>query len=67
VGWDVPDAQGNFVWFGVGDRAVDLAAAADRAGIVVRPFAGDGVRASVGEPEANDRLVEVAAAFLGVR
>jgi histidinol-phosphate aminotransferase len=63
AGWEVPDAQGNFVWFGVGDRAIDLAAAADRAGIVVRPFAGDGVRASVGEPEANDRLVEVAAAF----
>src|SRR5688500_2582333 len=62
-GLDVPDAQGNFVWFGVGDRALDLAAACDAAGVVVRPFAGDGVRASIGETEANDRLVEVAVAF----
>ncbi len=62
-GWDLPEAQGNFVWFPVGDRAAELAAAADEAGIVVRPFAGDGVRASIGEPAANDVLVEVAAAF----
>ncbi|GAA2133768.1 histidinol-phosphate transaminase [Nocardioides bigeumensis] len=64
-GVDVPHAQGNFVWFGVGDRALDLAAACDEAGVVVRPFAGDGVRASIGEAEANDRLVEVASRFLG--
>ncbi|MGI8646048.1 MAG: histidinol-phosphate transaminase [Nocardioides sp.] len=63
AGWELPDAQGNFVWFGVGDRAVDLAVAADAAGIVVRPFAGDGVRASIGEPEANSRLLAVARAF----
>ena len=60
AGWDVPDAQGNFVWLGLGDRAADFAAAADAAGIVVRPFAGDGVRVSIGEPEGNDRLLEVA-------
>ena len=64
-GVEVPDAQGNFVWFGVGDRALDLAAACDEVGVVVRPFAGDGVRASIGEPEANDRLVEVASRVLG--
>ena len=42
---------------------LELAAACDAAGVVVRPFAGDGVRASIGEPEANDRLLEVARAF----
>jgi histidinol-phosphate aminotransferase len=63
AGWSLPEAQGNFVWFPVGDRAVDLAAAADAAGIVVRPFAGDGVRASIGETEANDRLLAMAADF----
>ena len=36
---------------------LDFAAAADEAGIVVRPFAGEGARVSIGEPEANDRLV----------
>jgi histidinol-phosphate aminotransferase len=63
VGWEVPEAQGNFVWFGLGERTGDFAAAADEAGIVVRPFAGEGARVSIGEPEANDRLVSVAAAF----
>src|SRR3954466_9599592 len=48
VGWHVPDAQGNFVWFELGERAMDFAAAADEAGVTVRPFAGDGVRASIG-------------------
>ena len=33
------------------------------AGITVRPFAGEGCRVSIGETEANDRLVAVAAAF----
>ncbi|MGB0099900.1 MAG: histidinol-phosphate transaminase [Nocardioides sp.] len=63
AGWDVPDAQGNFVWFGLGERTLDFAAAADEAGIVVRPFAGEGARVSIGETEANDRLIAVAAAF----
>ena len=63
AGWDVPDAQGNFVWFELGDRTGDFAAAADAAGIVVRPFAGEGARVSIGETEANDRLLAVAAKF----
>ncbi|MFC5492107.1 histidinol-phosphate transaminase [Nocardioides caricicola] len=63
AGWDVPEAQGNFVWFELGDRTADFAAAADEAGIVVRPFAGEGARVSIGEVEANDRLLQVAAAF----
>ncbi len=59
----IPDSQGNFFWFALGERTADFAAACDQAGIVVRPFAGEGCRVSVGEPEANDRLVEVAARF----
>ena len=63
AGWEVPDAQGNFVWFALGERTAEFAAACDEAGIVVRPFAGEGCRVSIGEVEANDRLLEVAAAF----
>lgn len=63
AGWDVPDAQGNFVWFDLGDRTADFALAADELGIVVRPFAGEGARVSIGETEANDRLLRLAAAF----
>lgn len=61
VGWVVPEPQGNFVWFELGERTLAFAAAAEEAGLTVRPFAGEGCRASVAEPEANDRLVRVAA------
>ena len=63
VGWNVPTPQGNFVWFGLGERTTDFAAAADEVGIVVRPFAGEGARVTIGETEANDRLLELAATF----
>lgn len=63
AGWPVLEAQGNFFWFALGERTAEFAAACDEAGIVVRPFAGEGCRVSVGEPEANDRLVQVAARF----
>jgi histidinol-phosphate aminotransferase len=63
AGLAVPDPQGNFVWFAAGDRTLDLAAAADELGIVIRPFAGDGARVSIGESEANDRVIELARTF----
>jgi histidinol-phosphate aminotransferase len=63
AGWKIPDSQGNFVWFELGERTADFAAAADELGIVVRPFAGEGARVSVGEDEANDRLLELARTF----
>jgi histidinol-phosphate aminotransferase len=63
AGWDLPEAQGNFVWFELGERTADFAAAADEAGIVVRAFAGEGARVSIGEVEANDRLIGLAQTF----
>ena len=39
-GWDIPDSEANFVWLELGDRTMEFAAAAERAGLVVRPFAG---------------------------
>lgn len=59
-GWDVPDAQGNFVWLALGDGTVEFAAACEREGISVRPFPGEGCRCTVAETEANDRLLAVA-------
>lgn len=64
-GWDIPEAQGNFHWFDLGEETMAFAAAADAEGLTVRPFAGEGCRVTVGEVEANDRLLEVAAAFRG--
>ncbi|MFT4009415.1 MAG: histidinol-phosphate transaminase [Nocardioidaceae bacterium] len=66
-GWDIPDAQGNFVWLPTGERTASFVVVAEQAGIMVRPFAGEGadggVRVSIGEVEGNDVLVEVAAGF----
>ncbi len=62
-GWEIPDAQGNFVWFPLEDRTAAFAAAADEAGIMVRPFAGEGARVSIGERAANDVVIEVAGRF----
>jgi histidinol-phosphate aminotransferase len=59
AGWQVPEPQGNFVWFDLGERTTEFAAAADEVGIMVRPFAGEGARVTIGETEANDRLVEL--------
>jgi len=58
-GWDVPDSQANFVWLPLGEDAVDFAVTC--APVSVRPFAGDGVRISIGDPHVNDRFLEVAA------
>jgi len=62
-GWRLPQTQANFVWFPVGEATAELATAFDHAGLVVRPYGVDGVRVTIGEPAANDQLIEVAAAF----
>ncbi|GAA1151291.1 histidinol-phosphate transaminase [Streptomyces hebeiensis] len=62
-GWTVAETQANFVWLRLGERTLDFAAACEAAGVVVRPFAGEGVRVTVGEMEANDIFLQVAGAF----
>jgi histidinol-phosphate aminotransferase len=59
-GWDVPDSQANFFWLALGEQTSEFAAACMEAGIMVRPFAPDGVRVTIGEVEANDVLLRVA-------
>ncbi|MEU9096626.1 histidinol-phosphate transaminase [Streptomyces sp. NPDC048361] len=62
-GWTVPETQANFVWLRLGERTVDFATACEAAGVVVRPFAGEGVRVTIGESEANDLFLKVAEGF----
>jgi len=63
-GLEVPDAQGNFVWLPAGPFTSAYAETFARAGVMVRPYAagtpGDGVRITVGVPEANALVLEVA-------
>lgn len=62
-GWTVPETQANFVWLRLGERTLDFAAACEQAGVVVRPFAGEGVRVTIGETEANDIFLKATEAF----
>jgi histidinol-phosphate aminotransferase len=62
-GWTVPATEANFVWLRLGDDTADFADACDRAGISVRPFAGEGARISIGDQAANDALLEVTAGY----
>ena len=62
-GWTVPESQANFVWLRLGERTTEFAAACAKAGVMVRPFAGEGVRVTVGETEANDVFLKAAGAF----
>jgi len=66
AGWEVPDPQGNFVWFSFAEQPERIAAfveAAEALGIMVRPLGTDGVRVTIGENEANDRLIRLAETF----
>lgn len=58
-GWVIPQTHGNFVWLSLGDRALEFA---DHCWPVsVRPFAGEGVRVSVGAVAANAEFTAKAA------
>jgi histidinol-phosphate aminotransferase len=62
-GWTVPPTEANFVWLRLGERTMDFAAACAVEGVAVRPFAGEGARVSIGDPEANDAFLSAAASF----
>jgi histidinol-phosphate aminotransferase len=64
LGVDVPPTQANFVWLPLGDRSTAFAAAGEARGVIVRPFAGDGVRVTIGTPAENDLFLAVAADVL---
>ncbi len=62
LGWSVPDSQANFVWIDAGAQAVPLTERLGEAGITVRPFPDEGIRISIGVPEANELVRETVGA-----
>ena len=58
-GWDIHPSHANFVWLRLGERTQEFAQACDAAGITIRAFPDEGVRISVAEKEANDRVIDV--------
>lgn len=65
IGWDIPDAQGNFVWFATGEDTETVAARFLDAGLVTRAFPGDGIRVSVGEDASVDKILQTAQSVVG--
>ncbi len=64
LGFRVPEAHGNFVWLAFGEQTAAVAERFANAGIVVRPFAGEGIRVSVGEAESVQPFLQLAAEVL---
>lgn len=65
AGYQVPPSQANFVWLPLGDRTVAFAEHCAAQRVVVRPFAGDGVRVTVAGAEDNDAFLAAARSFSG--
>ena len=65
LGWRVPCGDANFVWLRCRDAERErLVAAFDAAGILVRGYAGDGIRVTLADPVSNDRVLAVLTGFV---
>ena len=60
-GWRVPVPQGNFVWLETGAFTERAAGILAEHGIVARALGDDGIRVSIGEREAVDKLLRATA------
>jgi histidinol-phosphate aminotransferase len=58
-GWDFAEPYANFFWLALGERTDEAAAVFTQAGLSVRVFSGEGIRITIGEPEANDTVIDV--------
>ncbi|HEX4791040.1 MAG TPA: histidinol-phosphate transaminase [Actinospica sp.] len=59
-GWPTVRSRTNFVWLPLGAAAEGFAQELQAHGLLVRTLPGEGVRISVGTPEANGLLLETA-------
>lgn len=65
LGFAVPPTQANFVWLPLRERATEFAAHCEREKVIVRPFAGDGVRVTVAGADENNVFLAAARKFAG--
>ena len=63
MGYDVPPTQANFVWLPLGERTAAFNEHCLAHKVVVRAFAGEGARVTIGEPDENDAFLAAARAF----
>ncbi|MGP4044045.1 histidinol-phosphate transaminase [Streptomyces sp. 2A115] len=61
-GWSVPNSQANFFWLRAAERQLTgLLTAFDASGILVRPFADEGIRITLADRDTNDRVLRALA------
>lgn len=62
-GWWIPDSKANFIWLATGEHTPAFSALAEENALSVRAFGTEGVRVSIGEDEANSRLIRMCEGF----
>ncbi|MGH4020124.1 MAG: histidinol-phosphate transaminase [Pseudonocardiaceae bacterium] len=63
AGYEVPESHANFVWLPLGARTTTFTEHCLDHKVVVRGFAGDGVRVTTGSPEENETFLTAARSF----
>jgi histidinol-phosphate aminotransferase len=63
MGYDVPASQANFVWLPLRERTAEFNEHCLDQKVVIRAFAGEGARATVGLPAENDAFLAAAKSF----
>lgn len=66
AGYEVPPSQANFVWLPLGERTAEFNEHCLRNRIVVRAFAGDGARVTIGTRDENDAFLSAAQSLPGL-
>jgi histidinol-phosphate aminotransferase len=67
TGYLIPPSQANFVWMPLAEASMDFAGHCESGGVIVRPFAGEGVRVTIGLPEENDRFLALLSTWPTIR
>lgn len=58
AGLELWDSQANFIWLATNERTEAIDASLRASGVWGRAFPGEGIRISIGSPEANDLVSE---------
>ena len=64
LGFKLPHSQANFVWIPLGERTEEFVLRSEGIAVSIRPFAGEGVRITIGERPALERVIELAKDFV---
>ncbi|MEP7022112.1 MAG: aminotransferase class I/II-fold pyridoxal phosphate-dependent enzyme, partial [Pseudonocardiales bacterium] len=60
MGYEVPPSEANFFWLPLGEQSTDWATGCEDRKVIVRAFAGHGVRVTISSAVENDRLLAAA-------